>query len=257
MKIMRNFKILLLLLLIAVPVYAKKIENGEQLVTAMHKKYAGKWYKTLTFVQKNTEYKPDGTTQNSIWYEAMSAPGNLRIDFDPLETGNGLMFSGGMQHSFKDGKLARSQPLIHPLMVLAFDVYTQPLEKTVSQLKELKIDLAVLHEDTWQGRDVYVVGAKQGDLRSAQFWIEKKNLYFVRMLQTVGKNKEHLQETQFNKYQKIKGGGWVSPEVVFMLDGKRNWLEEYSGIQTDVTLDANLFNTQSWMTVDRKYYLKK
>jgi outer membrane lipoprotein-sorting protein len=257
MKIRRNFKVLLLLLLAVAPVYAKKIENGEQVVAAMHKRYAGNWYKTLTFVQKNTEYKPDGTTQNSIWYEALSSPGKLRIDFDPLETGNGLMFADGMQHNFKDGKLAGSQPLIHPLLVLGFDVYTQPVEKTISQLKELKMDLAIMHEDVWQGKDVYVVGAKQGDLRSPQFWIDKKNLYFVRMLQPVGKNKDRLQETQFNKYQKVKGGGWVSPEVVFMIDGKRNWMEEYSDIQTDVALDANLFNTQSWAKVDRKYFLKK
>jgi hypothetical protein len=247
----------LLLLIIAVPVYAAKIKNGEELVAAMHKKYAGKWYKTLTFVQKNTQYKPDGTTQNSVWYEAMSAPGKLRVDFDPLESGNGMMFADGMQHSFKDGKLARSQPMVHPLLVLGFDIYLQPVEKTVSQLKELKIDLSVLREEVWQNKPVYVVGAKQGDLRSAQFWIDKKNLYFVRMLQPAGKDRDHTSETQFNKYQKVKGGGWIAPEVVFMLDGKRNFLEEYTEIQTDVPLDANLFNTQNWMTADRKYFQKK
>src|SRR5205085_10231041 len=125
--------------------FAAKIQNGEELIAAMHKKYDGKWYKTLTFVQKNTQYKPDGTTQNSTWYEAMNAPGRLRIDFDPLEKGDGVLFADGQQHSFKDGKLLRSQPLVHPLMVLGFDVYAQPIEKTFSQLKELKIDLSVLH----------------------------------------------------------------------------------------------------------------
>lgn len=253
---MRKFNVLFLLLLITVPVLAAKIENGEQLVAAMHKKYAGKWYRTLTFVQKNTEYKPDGATQNSIWYEAMSAPGNLRIDFDPLEKGDGLLFANGAQHSFKDGKLARSQPLIHPLLVLAFDVYTQPTEKTVSQLKELKMDLSLLREDTWQNRPVYVVGAKAGDAKSPQFWIDKKNLYFVRMIQPSGKNKERTAETQFNKYQRVKGGGWISPEVVFIVDGKRTWMEEYSDIQIDVALDAKLFDTDNWMTVDRKYFQK-
>jgi hypothetical protein len=243
--------------MIAIPAYAAKIRTGEELVAAMHKKYSGKWYKTLTFVQKNTLYKPDGTTENSIWYEAMSAPGKLRVDFDPLESGNGMMFADGMQHSFKDGKLVRSQALVHPLMVLGFDVYLQPVEKTVAQLKELKIDLAVLREDVWQGRPVYVVGAKQGDARSPQFWIDKKNLYFVRMLQPVGRDQARIQETQFNKYQKVKGGGWISPEVVFMIDGKRNFLEEYTDVQTNVPLDANLFNPQSWMTVDRKYFQKK
>jgi outer membrane lipoprotein-sorting protein len=254
---MRNIKILLLLLLLAAPVFASKIKDGEQLVTAMHKKYAKKWYKTLTFVQKNTQYKPDGTTQNSIWYEAMSAPGKLRIDFDPLDKGDGIMFADGMQHNFKDGKLAKSSPFIHPLMVLGFDVYMQPVEKTVSQLKELKIDLSTLHEEKLDGRDVYVVGAKQGDLRSAQFWVDKKNLYFVKLIETVGKNKDHVQEIQFNKYLQMKGGGWVSPEVVVMVDGKRVFMEEYSDIQTDVDLDAKLFDTQNWMTADRTYFKKK
>jgi outer membrane lipoprotein-sorting protein len=254
---MRNIKILLLIILIAAPVFASKITNGEQLVTAMHKKYAKKWYKTLTFVQKNTQYKPDGTTQNSIWYEAMSAPGKLRVDFDPLTSGNGIMFADGMQHNFKDGKLAKSSPLIHPLMVLGFDVYMQPVEKTVSQLKELKIDLSTLHEEKLDGRDVYVVGAKQGDLRTTQFWVDKKNLYFVKMIEPVGKNQERVQEIQFNKYIQVKGGGWVSPEVVFLVDGKRVFMEEYSDIQTDVALDAKLFDTQEWMTADRTYFKKK
>ncbi len=254
---MRNIKILLLLILAAAPVFASKIENGEQLITAMHKKYAKKWYKTLTFVQKNTQYKPDGSTQNSIWYEAMSAPGKLRIDFDPLDGGNGILFADGMQHSFKDGKLAKSSPLVHPLLVLGFDVYMQPVEKTVSQLKELKIDLSTLHEEKLDGRDVYVVGAKQGDLRTTQFWVDKKNLYFVKMIQPVGKNQDHVQEIQFNKYQQVKGGGWVSPEVVFMVDGKRVYMEEYSDIQTNIDLDAKLFDTQNWMTADRTYFKKK
>lgn len=243
--------------MLSVPICAAKITNGEQLVAAMHKKYAGKWYQTLTFVQKNTEYKPDGTTHNSIWYEAMSAPGKLRIDFDPLEKGDGLLFADCSQHNFKDGKLAASRPTIHPLMVLAFDVYTQPIDKTVAQLKELKFDLSVLREDVWQNRAVYVVGAAQDDQKSPQFWIDKKNLYFVRMIQPAGKNKERTAETQFNKYQKTKGGGWIAPEVVFITDGKKTFLEEYTDIQTDITLDAKLFNTNEWMTADRNYFRKK
>ena len=254
---MNTLKLLILFLVIFTPAYAAKIENGEQLVAAMHKKYAGKWYKTLTFVQKNTSYKADGTTENSIWYEAMSAPGRLRVDVDPLASGNGFMFANGQQHNFKDGKLAGSRPMVHPLMVLGFDVYAQPVEKTISQLKEIKVDLSLLHENTWQGQPVYVLGAKQGDLNSMQIWVDKKNLLFVRMLQPVGKNKERIQETQFNKYEKAKGGGWVAIEVVFLLDGKKTFLEEYTDVQVNVPLDPELYNTDKWMTVDRKYYVKK
>lgn len=191
---MKKFKILFSLIMLAVPVCAAKIENGEQLIAAMHKKYSGKWYKTLTFVQKNTEFHPDGTTENSKWYEAMIAPGKLRIDFDPIENGNGILLADAMQRSFKDGKLVRSQPFVNPLQVLGFDVYLQPVEKTIAQLRDFKIDLATLREDSWQNRPVYVVGAQQGDLRLPQFWLTKRTYILSELLNLSGKIKTTLRK---------------------------------------------------------------
>jgi hypothetical protein len=256
-----KFKILFLLVLIAtvanLPAFGAKIKNGGELVSAMHLKYADKWFKTLTFIQKNSAFKPDGTIETSRWYEAMNLPGKLRIDFDPLEKGDGVLYADNTEYSFKDGKLSRTRPLVHSLLVLGFDVYAQPIEKTLNQLKELKFDLSVIHQDKWNGKDVYVVGAKAGDLKSPQFWVDKKNLLFVRLIEPVGKNKDHLQEIEFNKYQAVKSGGWVAAEVVFMVDGKKNWVEEYIDIQTNVLLDNNLFDSQNWLTGDRKYFVKK
>ena len=41
----------------------------------MHDAYAGKWYRTLTFVQKTTRYRPDGTTNISTWFESLEHAG--------------------------------------------------------------------------------------------------------------------------------------------------------------------------------------
>jgi outer membrane lipoprotein-sorting protein len=255
---MMKYTIILFLLLMTVaPVLAAKITSAEQLVSAMHKKYAGKWYKTLVFAQKTTQFKPDGTVQNGVWYEALSMPGKLRVDYDPLDSGSGTIYAGGINSTFKDGKLVNSHPVNHALLVLGFDVYFQPVATTLEQLKKMKMDLSVLREDVWQDRDVYVVGAKRGDSRSPQFWIDKKNLYFVRLIQPVGKDGANKQEIEFNKYEKVKSGGWIAPEVVFILNGKRVFLEEYYGIRTNVPLDDNLFDPQQWMTVDRNYFQKK
>ena len=254
---MKKLLLLSCLLLLAVPAFAADIKNGQDLIAAMHKRYAGKWYKTLTFVQKTTNYKPDGTSTVETWYEAMSLPGNLRIDIVPTEKGDGILFAGGKVHSFREGKLVGGRPYVHPLMVLGFDVYGQPVETTLDQVKGIGIDLSVIHQEKWQGRDVYVVGAKQGDLSSPQVWVDKKNLYFVRLFQLVGKEKKNVQEVQFNKYVKAKGG-WVSPEVIFNVDGKRTTTEEYTDIQADVDLSADLWNPEKWMSVDKGYYkLKK
>lgn len=255
---MMKYTIILFLLLMTVaPVSAAKITNGEQLVSAMREKYARKWYKTLVFAQKTTTFKPDGTTEKGIWYEALSMPGKLRVDYDPLESGSGVIHANGVNNTFKDGKLTNSRSVNHALLILGFDVYFQPVAITLEQLKKMKMDLSVLREDVWQGRDVYVVGAKQGDSRSPQFWIDKKNLYFVRLVQPVGRDGGSTQEIEFNKYEKVKSGGWIAPEVVFILNGKRVFLEEYYGIRTNIALDDNLFDPQQWMTVDRNYFQKK
>lgn len=254
---MKHLKLLLLLVAISVPAYSADIRSGQELVTAMHKKYAGKWYKTLTFVQKTTNYKPDGTSESSTWYEAMSVPGKLRIDITPLEKGNGIIFADNKVYSFRDGKLAGSRPFVHPLLVLGFDVYRQPVETTLAQLKDMNIDMSVVHQEKWQGKTVYVVGAKEGDLGVPQFWVDKDGLYFVRLFELAGKDKKSVHETQFNKYQKAKGGGWVSAEVQFFVDGKRATTEEYSDIQTDTDLQPDLWEPEKWLTADRNYYKKK
>lgn len=253
---MKNLKLILLILLIVTPAFAADIKSGEDLVAAMHKKYAGKWYRTLTFVQKTITHKPDGTDEVAIWYEAMTVPGKLRIDFAPSEKGDGLLFADGKIFSFRDGKTNGGRPFVHPLMVLGFDAYLQPADTTIAQLKAMNIDLATMHETDWQGKRVYVIGAKQGDLKSPQFWIEKKDLLFVRLLQPTGKDKQSTAETQFNKYVKVKGG-WVAPEVLFFVDGKKTTTEEYTDIQAGTDLSTDLWNADKWMTVDKTYFKLK
>lgn len=252
----RSLNLILSLILFALPAAAADIKSGEELIAAMHKKYAGKWYKTLTFVQKTITHKPDGTTSSETWYEAMSLPGKLRIDIDPLDKGNGILFADGKVFSFRDGKAAPGRPFVHPLMVLGFDVYGQPVDATVSQVKGMGIDLSVIREDKWMGKDVYVVGAKEGDAKTPQFWVDRKNLVFVRLIQAAGRDKKSVAETQFNKYVKAKGG-WVAAEVLFFVDGKATTTEEYSDIRANVALDADLWNPEKWTSVDRTYYKKK
>jgi outer membrane lipoprotein-sorting protein len=246
---MRKFTLMLCLLLAIVPTaFAAKITTTEQLIQAMQAKYAKSWYKTATFVQKTTNIDKDGNKKVETWYEAMSLPGSLRIDFTPTKDGNGILFTNSQIYVFKNGKVDANRPYVHPLMILGFDVYGLPTSDVIEKLKGLKFDLSIFREDTWQGRPVYVVGAKQGDLHSLQFWIDQQNLYFVRMIRPGGKDGAQTQETQFNKYQKL-GGGWMSPEVIFMVDGKIVTTEEYSELRANVALPEKLFDPQSFATV--------
>lgn len=253
---MKLLKLFFLLLILSISVFAGGIKTGDDLIAAMHKKYDGKWYKTLTFVQKTVHHQPDGTTTSETWYEAMTCPGKLRIDFADSKSGDGILFADGKIVSFKDGKSGPTRPFVHPLMVLGFDVYCQSPDVTISQIKGLGIDMTTVHEEKWMGRSVYVVGAKQGDATTPQFWIDKNNLLFVRLIQAAGRDKKSVAETQFNKYVRAKGG-WVAAEVLFFVDGKPTTSEIYTDIQADIPLSTDLWDAGKWFTADKTYYLKK
>ncbi len=214
----------------------------------MHDKYAGSWYHTLTFVQTTINYLSDGTSKSETWYEAMTCPGKLRIDILPLDDGNGILFADDTVMRIEKGAVADTHPLIHPLMVLGFDVYCAKPEATVAQLEKLGFDLSVVYEETWKGVPVYVVGAKAGDTRAPQFWIEKERLLFVRMVRPAGKDNAHSSEVVFDKYERA-GGGWVAAEVLFSLDGRVTTKEEYAEIRANVDLPDGLFDPKRWREV--------
>jgi hypothetical protein len=217
-------------------------KDGVEVITRMRERYLGKWYRTLTFVQKTT--LPDGKVET--WYEAAELPGKLRIDIAPLEGKNSLLFRNDTLYDFKGGKLAETKPLIHPLMVLGFDVYAQPLDRTLAQLRELGFDLSKVHEGEWQGRPAYVVGAVAGDSLTRQFWIDQERLYFVRMVEPGKKDPAARVETQFNKYIPM-GQGWLETEVRFMVNGETKMLEEYTEPKANVKLDPSIFDPSRWV----------
>src|SRR5690242_3318199 len=90
-----------LLLLSPATSYAR-ISSTNELIAAMQQRYGRSWYKTATFVQETTNFQPDGTSKVETWYEAMSVPGSLRIDFTPTEDGNGVLFTDGKIFIFKN-----------------------------------------------------------------------------------------------------------------------------------------------------------
>ena len=227
-------------LLLALSLQQTPMRSGEDVIRAMHDRYAGKWYTTLDFVQYNTATRADGTQEHSTWHEYARIPGRLRIDFVAADSGSGLLFANDSEYVRQRDTLAHAEALIHPLMVLGFDVYAQPVATTIAKLRALGIDLSQVHEDTWEGRPAYVVGARAGDLRTRQFWIEKERLVFVRMLEPGRRDTTKVNETRFESYRAV-GPAWVSPRVEFLVDGRQVWLEEYDAITTGRRLPDSLF----------------
>jgi outer membrane lipoprotein-sorting protein len=237
--------IILLFTLTATLASAQDIHNGEGLLRTMHDRYASSWYQTVTFVQKSTTYKPDGTSSAETWYEAASIPGKLRIDIGPPADGKGYVLVDGNVSIIKDNKVAGTRHSVNMLLVLGFDVYRQDAAKTIDVVKSEGYDLSKLHDDTWEGKPVYVAGAEKGDLKSKQFWVTKDTLLFVRVIEPAQGDPTKIDDIRFTHYQPL-AKAWIAAGVEVWSDGKKVFSEDYSDIQANVKLPDGAFDPEKF-----------
>lgn len=221
--------------------------SGVDVVRAMHDRYAAVWYRTLTFSQTTTLTLANGGTLQQQWLEAGKFPGRLRIDTDTANR-SGVIYAGDSLYRFTNGKLADARADMNPLLILGFDVYAQPVTRTVEVLRGQGIDLAKVSRGSWEGRPVFIVGAAAGDTLSKQFWVDADRLLFVRLVETVTTpTGARRVDYRFLKYVP-HGDAWVSEEVVGLRDGKPSLHEVYANVRVNVPLDDATFDPKQYAT---------
>jgi len=235
-----------LIVLVILPLaYAQDVRSGDDVLRAMRDRYAKSWYANLTFTQKSTTYNAEGTTKVETWYEAVELPAKLRIDIGDPSKGDGYLMVDGTLTIIKDGKEAGTRARVNMLLVLGFDVYGQATETTAKVTEAEGYDLRKVHEEMWEGKPVYVVGAEKGDLKSKQFWVEKKRLLFVRLFEPTQADPEKFQDVRFEDYREM-AGGWVAARVEVYANDRKVFSEEYSDIHGNVKLDPGTFDPKQF-----------
>ena len=225
-------------------VFAQNLSTTEQLINVMHDHYAATWYHTLTFEQESITHKPDGTKSTELWQEAMLSPGRLRIDMGDPGPAKVLCSSTGASTCIATESLSEELDRLNPLLVLGFDVYRQPGRNHHGAVKSSSFRYLGHARTGMEWTMFFVVGAKPGDLHSAQFWIDKEHLYFVRMLQPDEKDSTKTQEFRFDEYRQVQGGGWLAEHVSMYSDGKLVFEEKYSKVRINPGLSKDLFDPQ-------------
>jgi hypothetical protein len=231
----------------ATPSPVLALTTGEAAVTAMHDRYAGRWFRTLTFKQKTSNLLRSGSWDVQTWYEAMKLPGRLRIDFAPLSAGNGVVYVRDSQFVIQKGRVASATPGINDLLLLGFDVYANPPARTIALLRRQGFDLSRVHAAIFEGRPAIVVGARDGDLRTKQFWIDADRLLFVRLLQPAPRDSSKVQDIRFRNYEP-HGDAWIAPRVELYTADVLTFTEDYTDIRVDVPLGDDLFEPSRWKT---------
>ena len=210
--------LVLLISIIASTLLTLPPTNGEQLIQAMQQRYAGKWYKTLTFVQTTTF--PQTRQGGDLVRSGLDSQARCASTWPRWTGGRTILFRNDSIYQFKGGKLAGSKNFV-----------ASPDGPRLRRLWPAGRARRSANSRTWDsisascvpipGRDARIC-RRRGPGRQhdrSQFWIDQERLLFVRMIEPAPDGSGATFETQFNKYQPL-GKGWISVEVIFNVNGK-------------------------------------
>ena len=220
--------------------------SGVALVQAMHDAYAGRWFRTLVFVQRTTLHRPDGSTAEQTWLEALQAPSRLRIDVGPRDSANGMLFTADSTYRVRGGQVVRAIAGGNPFLPFVSGVYTQPVSRTLEEIGREGFDTTRMYVGRWQDRPTYVVGASSAaDTTAPQFWVDRERLVLVRMILRAPSGA--AEDIRLNDYRRY-GDSWVATDIDIRVDGRTVQREQYSDVRTDVPLDPALLDAARWTT---------
>ena len=226
--------------------------SGREALEAMRAAYAGRWYTTLTFVQKTRKRAPDGKETVETWFESLrhtDAQGTqLRIDVSPLPEGNGVVYSPSETRRFRAGKQVAVKEGGNALLPLIEGVYLQPVERTVAELRPTGVDLGwPVLPGTWEKRPVWILGATSAtDLRSPQIWVDVERKVVVRTL-LVPVPGAPVMDIRIERFVPL-AGGWLGTRCEFLVDGKLEQAEDYEDWKAGVKLPDALFDPATFGT---------
>lgn len=224
--------------------------TGAVVVQRMHDSYAGKWYHTLTFTQKTTLRRRDGSSTEQTWLESMrytpAAGTQLRIDFGSLADGRGVLYTADSSWRVQGGKAGPGRAEGNEFIPLIQSVYVQPVGKTIDELTRAGFDLSRGYTGSVDGQAVWMVGASSlSDTTSSRFVVDTVRRVLVQMV--LSRAGQPAISVKLGGYVKA-GAGWLATKIDMTSNGMPLQTEEYSDWKTDVVLPASLFDLSQWST---------
>ena len=220
---------------------ARTPSSGVELLRRMHDRYAKTWYHSLSFTQSTEVHLPNDSVVRQTWWETASVPGYLRIRRLADDDRNVSIYRKDSLYTRRNGGPWQGRKLRNDLLVLGFDVYRQPVDTSALVLREEGYNLDVVSEGTWDGRPVWVVGARSGDSTTPQFWIDKERLVYVHSIMRGIRDTTKTATVTFGDYAPL-AGGWISRDVSIEEGGKLLQREMYRDIKANIDAPPAIFD---------------
>ncbi len=231
---MKAKQILVLSLLIIGMFSCNQPDSGKDMILLMQLKSDAYGFESIRFSQY---YDMSGKTQ-TIWQEFYEAPGNLRITFDSLNSGEGMLFRNDSLYYYRSDSLAMARPQVHDLLLLAYDVYNVPAFEVFEKLEAMNYKLNYFSDSIINGREMYVAGLALDTENNSYFVIDKDSL----LLRKIYRNQNGRESVILAEDYANINGRPLATKFCFYRNGKLEAEERYFNIEMDVDINPDVFD---------------
>lgn len=203
---------------------------------------------TASFIQVTTVTLSSGdiTQRQRV---LVQAPERMRVDNVPYSSRSGAIYTGGRAITFANGRRAAAADERNPLLLLGFSVYRQPAAATQAALSDLGVSMSVMHQGTYAGAPVWIIGAAPGDTTSNQLWIDAARWVPLRLIQSERRGTRTIRsDTRYS------GHADPAPTIPRMIDvyrnGQRALHAELGALQVGVPVPAGAFDTTALRPIE-------
>lgn len=203
--------------------------------------------KSLSFTLKISEPRADSTVERSAT-AIIGFPGRYRLANLPSSRRSGVVRDRERLAVFESGRRVASSSRIDVAQLLAYDVFAQRIDSTIQWLDLARVRLGVARRDRWEGRDVWVVGAAEGDAISTQFWVDEDRWRVLRVIQRDPRRPTEILDVRYREFENVMRVP-VPTLIDIYRNGRHAQTHTISDIIANPKLPSRVFDLQRWRDV--------
>lgn len=174
--------------------------DGLEVIGAIKRAHPSRALRTLAFTVRTTEHRDSGD-RVVVSRAYARLPGRHKVARLPTSLRTGFARDRQRLSVFERGERVASVRRVDLALLLAYDIFGQSIDTTIMWLDSARVRFGVARRDYFDGRDVWVVGADDGDDTTPQFWVDAFRWRLVRVIQRDPRAWDAVLDIRFTEFQ--------------------------------------------------------
>lgn len=221
--------------------------NGLEVIGAMRRAHPTRALRSITLAIDIT----DGRDSTRVSHARMHAqlPGRVRLESLPSSRASGYVRQRQRLAVFERGERVTRIDRVDLATLVTWDVFAQSIDTTIMWLDSARVRFGLARLDQLDGRQVWVVGALEGDTTSSQFWVDAREWRVLRVIQREPWNDNQLVDLRFTDFTTVRDVPMARRVAVYR-GGRLAQRQKVSVMRVNPRVAPGAFDLSRWSSVN-------